>query len=138
MPRRVAVVLAAFCIATVGFAAEKAKPKKPSLELRASPRFAFSPANVLFTAELKGGDEAEEFYCPEIEWDWDDGGKSAHAADCDPWTGESKLQRRFSERHDYPHAGLYNARITLKKAGKTFVSQTVEVTVRQGIGDTNR
>ena len=23
-----------------------------------------------------GGDDVEEFHCPEIEWDWDDGGKS--------------------------------------------------------------
>ena len=53
---------------------EAPKGQKPKLELRAAPRMAVSPAQVLFTAELKGGVDLEDFHCPEIEWDWDDGG----------------------------------------------------------------
>ena len=53
-----------------------AKPKKPRLDLRATPRMAFSPVNVFLTAELTGGDDVEDYHCPELEWDWDDGGKS--------------------------------------------------------------
>jgi hypothetical protein len=74
----------------------KKKGKKPALEIRPSPRFAFSPANILFTAELRGGDDVEELYCPEIEWEWGDGGKSVQEADCEPWTETSQIQRRFT------------------------------------------
>ena len=75
-----ALIVAA--LATAGTSAEK--PRKPRLDLRAAPRMAFSPVNVLLTAELTGGDDVDEYYCPEIEWNWDDGGKSVHEADCAP------------------------------------------------------
>ena len=38
-------------------AADEKKAKRPALDLRISPRFAFSPAEILFTAELTGGDD---------------------------------------------------------------------------------
>ena len=44
--------------------ADAPKQKKPKLDLRATPRMAFSPVNVLLTAELTGGDDVEEYYCP--------------------------------------------------------------------------
>ena len=52
--------------------------KKPRLDLRASPRMALMPVDVLVVAELVGGDAIEDFYCPAIEWDWGDGARSAH------------------------------------------------------------
>ena len=56
-------LLAAFALAlpvSVSVRADdKKKAKKPELTLRATPRFTFSPANILFTAELKGGDDIE-------------------------------------------------------------------------------
>jgi len=111
------------------------KGKKPDLNIRATPRFTFSPANILFTAELKGGDDVEELYCPEIEWEWGDGGKSVQESDCDPWKPGTKIERRFTNRHEYPYAGTYRIRITLSHSGKKIVAQTIEVTVRAGLGD---
>ena len=72
------------------------KVKKPRLDVRATPRMAFSPVRVLLTAELTGGGDVEEYYCPEIEWDWDDGGKSLHEADCKPFEPGTKIERRFT------------------------------------------
>jgi len=69
-------------LASAGFTTEK--PRKPRLDLRAAPRMAFSPVNVLLTAELSGGEDVDQLYCPEIEWNWDDGGKSVHESDCAP------------------------------------------------------
>jgi hypothetical protein len=134
---RILLVLLAVALAAPGGAGDDDKGKKPGLELRVTPRFAFSPANLLFTVELKGGDDIEEYYCPEIEWEWGDGDKSSQESDCDPWTSTTKLQRRFTSHHVYEHAGLYRARVTLIKAGKRFASQTVEVTIRAGLGDTS-
>ena len=114
----------------------EAKPKKPSLDLRVSPRMAFSPVTVHMVAELKGGDDIEEYYCPEIEWDWDDGGKSVHEADCPPFeNGTTVIDRRFSQEHHYGRAGIYNVKASFKRAGNTFLATSIRVTVRPGAGD---
>src|SRR5436309_900915 len=96
-PAALATALLAATLSPSSRAAEEAKPKKPKLDLRATPRMAFSPVNVLLTAELTGGDDVEDYYCPELEWDWDDGGKSVHEADCPEYeAGKSKIERRFT------------------------------------------
>jgi hypothetical protein len=112
------------------------KPKKPHLELRSSPRMGFSPLRVLVTAELTGGDDVEELHCPEIEWEWDDGGKSVHEADCTPFeAGVTRIQRRFTAEHDFIRAGAYRVKASMRKADKVLVVATVTVTVRAGLGD---
>ena len=135
--KRLAVASLAFAAAFAGAAADAApKPKRPRLELRASPRMTFSPAHVMFTAELVGGDDVEDYHCPEIEWDWDDGGKSVQEADCKPFEpGVTKIDRRFTAEHDYRNAGIYSVRVTLRRAERAIASTTVRVTVRPGLGD---
>jgi hypothetical protein len=140
LPRAAVVFAALSLLAAAPFPAaageEKLpKGKKPALELRPSPRFAFSPANIFFTAELKGGDDVEELYCPEIEWEWGDGGKSVQEADCDPWTETSHIERRFTSNHTFQFAGLYRVKVTLRRSGKDILSQTVQITIRAGLGD---
>jgi len=121
--------------AVVGAEGQSKPLKKPQLELRAAPRFAFSPVNVLFTAELTGGDDIEEYYCPELEWEWDDGGKSVVQGDCPPFQPGTAIERRFTAAHEYRTAGTYGAKVTLKRAGRKLLTQTVRVTVRPGLGD---
>src|SRR5271169_7002373 len=105
---------AAFFVAVALPAAAGGSGKKPALELRSTPRFGFSPVNVLFTAELKGGDDIEEYYCPEIEWFWDDGGKSVQEADCPAYEpGVTKIDRRFTAEHQFSRQGAYLVRVTL-------------------------
>jgi hypothetical protein len=116
-------------------AAEVAKLKKPRLDLRATPRMAFSPVNVLLTAELTGGDDVEEYYCPELEWDWDDGGKSVHEADCPPIEAGGTFERRFTAEHAFRRAGNYNIKMTMRKASRAIAVATTTVTVRPGGGD---
>ena len=118
-----------------GYAAE-AKPKKPRLDLRATPRMAFSPVRILLTAELTGGSDVEDYYCPEIEWDWDDGGKSVHEADCKPFEpGVTKIERRFTSDHQYSKAGVYNVRVTMRRTNRPIATSSVRITVRPGLGD---
>ena len=142
MLSRAVVFVAALCLLApgVGRPASEDQPKKdkgkrPALEIRPTPRFAFSPANIFFTAELKGGDNVEALYCPEVEWEWGDGGKSVQEADCDPWTDATQIQRRFTANHTYQFAGLYRVKITLRKSNKDMMSQTVSITIRAGLGD---
>jgi hypothetical protein len=129
-----AAVVALVVAGTSGAGEEKLK--KPRLELRASPRMAFSPVNVLLTAELIGGDDVEEYHCPELEWDWDDGGKSVHEGDCDPFeAGKTVIERRFTADHEYHKAGIYQIKAIMRRNNRTLSIATVKVTVRPGIGD---
>jgi len=119
--------------ATAG--AAPSKPKSFALELRVTPRFAFSPARLLFVAELKGGEDGEELYCPQFEWDWDDGGKSVEEGDCAPYEAGTKIERHYSVSHDYRRAGSYNVTLTLSKGGRMLRRQTLQITVQAGAGD---
>ena len=123
--------------ATPGYTAEKTGEslKKPQLDVRASPRFAFSPATILLTAELKGGDDHPAFYCPEVEWDWDDGGRSVREADCAPQEEGGAMARRFSANHSFRHAGTYNVRVTLRRNDRSIAATSVSIVVRPGVGD---
>ena len=94
----------------------------------AIPNVAVAPARVVLTAELRGGsDDFEEFYCPGIQWDWDDGTKSESSSDCEPFeagkTAADRLAARQAEskplvsgsglKHSlprYPRAGLRRRR----------------------------
>lgn len=134
MPRLALGSLLALALAAPS-AGEETKLKKPRLEVKAQPRFAFSPATIFLTAELTGGDDVEEYYCPELEWDWDDGGKSVHEADCPPFEPGTKIERRFTAEHEFRKAGVYNVKVTLRRVNRTIVTSTVRVTVRPGLGD---
>ena len=141
MLSRALAVLAAATLALPVLADDAPKPaaakgKKPRLELRSSPRMGFSPVHVLLTAEFMGGDDVEEYHCPEIEWDWDDGGKSVQESDCTPFeAGVTKIQRRFTAEHDYNRAGVYRVKATMRKTGHTLAAVTTNITVRAGLGD---
>lgn len=133
--RQALLILIAAALAT-GATAGGPKGKKPALEIRPAPRFGFSPMHVLFTAELKGGDDVEDYYCPELEWRWDDGGKSLKEADCPAFeAGVTKIERRFTNEHDFKDSGVYTIELTLRKADRLIARQTVSVTVRPGLGD---
>jgi hypothetical protein len=131
----VLIVLALAVALPAGDAKPEAKLKKPRLDLRATPRMAFSPVNVFLTAELQGGDDVEDYYCPELEWEWDDGGKSVKEGDCLPFETGTKIERRFTADHEYRRAGIYTIRVTMRKAGRALAAASIRITVRPGLGD---
>jgi hypothetical protein len=133
---RAALVLALVSSSPAGWAKDDApKAKKPKLDLRAAPKMAVSPAQVLFTAELQGGEDSEDFHCPDLEWDWDDGGKSEHEADCAPFEPGMSIERRFTAEHVFSRQGTYNVKVTMRRAERVIASSRVTVTVRPGFGD---
>ena len=116
-------------------AADEQGGKVPALEVRTVPRMAFSPVNVLVVAELRGGDDLEDYYCPEIEWDFDDGTKSTHEADCAPYQPGSAIERRYSVEHVFQRAGNYDIKVTLRRSGKTLKKASGRLNVRPGASD---
>ena len=102
------------------------------LRLRATPRVAFAPADVLFVGQIRGGpDDNEELYCLEIEWDWGDDTTSEQTLDCDPYeAGVSEIRRRFSVRHTYNYGGRYEVRLHLKQGDDVVISGRTRIEVR--------
>jgi hypothetical protein len=115
--------------------AASTKPKKPKLEIRLAPAMASAPVEVTVFIDLRGGDDLEEFYCPEIDVDWDDGSKSVQESDCAPFEPGSVVTRHFSISHPYRQGGLYKVRVRLRRAGKTIVSDEQTASIRAGIGE---
>ena len=66
MYTRLLVVIGVVAISAPLVAGDLPRSRKPRLELRVAPRMAFSPVLVLLTAELRSGDDIEEFYCPAL------------------------------------------------------------------------
>ena len=113
------------------------KNKKPALSVRATPAVSFSPARVRAVAELKGGpDDAQDFYCAAVEWDWGDLTQSEEATDCEPYeAGVSQITRRFSSQHTFRSAGRYRVMLRLKRNNKVIASANTTVTIRPGVRD---
>lgn len=110
--------------------------KKPSLSLKATPSVSFAPARIVVVAELKGGaDDAEEFYCPTVEWEWGDGTVSTAEADCNPYeAGKSQIKRRYTVEHQFKNAGGFKISLRLKKGSKVAAMANAVVQVRAGLG----
>ena len=108
--------------------------ERPSLSLRASPSVAFSSTAILFVAALRdGADDYEEYYCPSIEWDWDDFTTSETTYDCPPYEpGTSEIRRRYSARHTYQQSGSFEVRFNLKRRDDVLGSARTNVQVRFG------
>src|SRR5579859_4155196 len=75
---------------------------KPKLTLRANPTMAFSPARVVVTADLTGGADDQQLYCPAVEWEWGDDTRSEDSADCEPFqAGKTEIKRHFTADHTF-------------------------------------
>jgi len=127
--RPAAVLVLALLAGPLASAADREEGRRPVLKLRATPGVSFAPANVLLIAELVGGDTVEEFYCPEVVWDFDDGRRSTSQSECEPFGGDSSLERRFLVRQSYAHPGEYRPTITLRRADGVVARAAVTVLV---------
>ena len=127
---RVWALLLAATLAAPAMAGDGHGARKPRLDLRASPRMALMPVDVFAIAELVGGDETEDFYCPAIEWEWGDGNRSAHESDCSPFRPGMTMARLHSATHAYRRPGEYSIRVTLRRVGRTLAAATTQVDIR--------
>jgi hypothetical protein len=121
------VAVAVLCCAGLATAGEG--PKRPRLDLRAFPRVAFSPVEILLIAELRGGQDLEEYYCPGLEWEWGDGTRSTYESDCSPFETGTVLDRLFTARHAFRAPGRYSVQLLLRRAGRTIALASVAVNV---------
>jgi len=110
-------------------AAGSKKPSGPSLELRATPRFALQPQVFLLTGELKGDRlDVELNYCLRQEWRWDDDTSSVRESDCDPWEPGMVIEKRFSITKTLGY-GDHTIELHLSKNKKELFVASVSVSV---------
>ncbi len=140
LPRRhrllaVTTLAAGVCLLAASRPGMGRDTKKPGLSLKASPPVAFAPARIVFTAQVKGGDDDyAEFYCPGIRWDWGDGTVSESAADCEPYeAGHSTIKRRYAAEHVFAYGGAYRVRFSMKRREKVLAVAAAVVQVRPGL-----
>lgn len=134
-----AAVLALTVIPALTAGTAEDEPEKPSLNLRVTPRMGFSPLSALVTLELKGGGNHEDYYCPELEWEWGDGSRSEQESDCEPFVaGETEIERRFTNRHTFQRSGNYRITVNLRRSDRTVAKTSVQLNVRPGLGDSVR
>ena len=139
-PRRAFCTLAAVAAALLASAhattaqQRDSDDKKPSLSLKASPPAGFAPLRVHLTVDVRGGaNDYADFYCPTVQWDWDDGTISETSEDCNPYeAGKSNIQRRYSADHTFRLSGDYRVSFRLKQKDKVVSSATTTLTVRPG------
>lgn len=121
-----------------GRAAAGAEPAKakPSVNVKATPVMGFSPARIVVTAEVRGGEDAQDLYCAGQEWDWGDDTRSQNSSDCDPYeAGKSEIKRRFTFEHVFETAGDYRIQFSLKQKNKLVARGSTDVKIRPGIRD---
>jgi hypothetical protein len=118
-------------------AAQRNDDKKPSLSLKATPPVGFTPLRVRLALEVRGGaNDAQDYYCPAIEWEWGDDTKSESSEDCDPYApGKSEIRRRYGAEHTYRESGQYTARFRMKQGNRVVASTSVNIQVRPGVRD---
>jgi len=131
----VILALSALLTSSNALQAREQSNKKPTLSVKASPSISFAPARVVLVAELKGGNDDEELYCPTVEWEWGDFTQSVVEADCEPYSpGKSEIKRRYTVEHQFKNPGSFKIVLRLKKGSKIVGQGTAQVQVRAGLG----
>jgi hypothetical protein len=114
----------------------KTEAKRPQISLKATPASGMVPVRVSGIAELKGGDDDfEDYYCPTIEWNWDDGTVSESSNDCEPYeSGKSQIRRKYTVTHPYKQGGHYRISFRLKQKQKVVGAASTVVQLLGGGG----
>jgi len=135
---RVLSVLALILALGAAARAQKAgEDKKPSLSLKATPVAGFAPLRVRVTVDVRGGaDDAQDYYCPSVDWEWGDDLNSGNSEDCSPYeSGKSSIKRRYTAEHTYRNPGTYKLVLRLKQKDRVVAMGTTSIEVRPGLRD---
>ena len=108
------------------------RPGEPRLVLTIDRQVGLAPMRVSLSADLVGGaDDDEEFYCPTIEWNWDDDTESASTFDCPSYQpGVTTIRRHFPVEHIFNETGDYHVSVQLIRRARELASADAEVSVR--------
>jgi hypothetical protein len=119
--------------------AKASEGKRPKFTLKAQPAFSVAPARVVLTAELTGGENLEDYYCPTVRWEWADDTTSESTVDCAPYEeGKTEIKRRYVVEHNFKRGGSYKVYVRLKQKSREVAAAFTTVQVQQGARDYQR
>jgi hypothetical protein len=99
------------------------KPK-PVVKLEALPRMAMLPpapvpVRVRFRLLVKDGGD-QDYYCPRVEWEWEDGTRSSDEGECAPFEEAAAPDhtKRLVREREFWLPGTYTVTVRLFKADR--------------------
>ena len=101
-----------------------ASAPKPKVELKPLQRITNLPvgrceAVVVFKLRVEDAG-AEDYYCPRVVWEWEDGAQSSEESDCVPFEQAAKEDhvRTWTKSHSFHAGGTHPVRVTLCRASR--------------------
>lgn len=112
-----------------------ASAPKPKVELKPLQRIANLPAGrceavVVFKLRVEDAG-VEDYYCPRVVWEWEDGAQSMEESDCVPFNQAAKEDhvRTWTKSHSFHASGTHRVRVTLCRASRKVRVVDTSVTV---------
>jgi len=107
---------------------------KPKVELKPTPQFALlgigsrASATVRFRLSVKDAGN-EDFYCPRVEWEWEDGTRSEEESDCPEFASAAPADhdKSWTKSHAFWEPGSHVIRARLYKGDRLI--RTIETKV---------
>ena len=123
----------------------------PVLLASAGPKLDFRPlkkitalemgqCSVDVTFKLRIEDRGvEDYYCPRVEWEWEDGTKTSEESDCSPFDQASADHHRkvWTRARAFKKSGTYAVKVRLYKADRMIhiLETTAEVRGWEGMSE---
>jgi hypothetical protein len=112
------------------------EPAKPKVELKVNPAFAMlgvgprASATVRFRLSVKDGGD-ENYYCPRIEWEWEDGTKGTEESDCPAFELAQKEdhERTWNKSHQFWEPGNHVVKVRMYKGDRLIRTLDAKVEV---------
>jgi hypothetical protein len=112
--------------ALIALAVLAAPKPKPEVRLEPSPRVAVlsaapAPVRVRFRLQVKDGGDVD-YYCPRVEWEWEDQTRSVEEHDCPPFeeAAASEHTKRWVREREFWLPGVYTITVRLYKADRSI------------------
>jgi hypothetical protein len=109
---------------------------KPKVELKANPPFAMlgvgsrASATVRFRLSVKDGGD-ENYYCPRLEWEWEDDTKATEESDCPPFESAQKEdhERTWIKSRQFWEPGSHVVKVKLYKGDRLIRTLDAKVEI---------
>lgn len=110
---------------------------RPQVDLKPSPQLAVlgigprASATVRFRLSVKDAGN-EDYYCPRVEWEWEDGTRATEESDCPAFDRAQKQdhEKSWTKSHQFWEPGNHTVKVRLYKGDRLIrtLDAKVEVT----------
>lgn len=109
---------------------------KPQVDLKPSPSMAMlgigprSSVTVRFRLSVKDAGN-EDYYCPRLEWEWEDGTRATEESDCPAFDQAQKQdhEKSWTKSHQFWEPGNHTVKVRLYKGDRLIRTLDAKVEV---------